>query len=124
MDDDEVRVSIQAGQAVGHGHLAFRAALDELHASAKVPAGAGEQARRYFRAVKIVASGGFDAEKIAAFTRAKVPVDVYGVGSYLMAGQRTDFTADLVRVRVEGRWLDMAKAGRKAMPNPDLHRIR
>src|SRR5438270_876705 len=45
-----------------------------------------------FDQVRIVASGGFDAERIAAFEAAGVPVDAYGVGSALLAG-RVDFTA-------------------------------
>lgn len=101
----------------------LRAALDNLHTHGEVAPEAAEQARRYFRDIKIVASGGFDAERIARFTRENVPVDVYGVGSFLMGGQRTDFTADVVRVRIDGRWLDMAKVGRKAIPNPDLEPV-
>jgi nicotinate phosphoribosyltransferase len=65
--------------------------------------------------VKIVVSGGFDAERIAAFERAGVPVDAYGVGSSLLRGQN-DFTADVVLV--EGR--PCAKVGREYRPNRRL----
>ena len=65
--------------------------------------------------VRIVASGGFDAEKIAAFERDGVPVDAYGVGSSLLLGSN-DFTADIVRV--DGR--PCAKVGRAESPNPRL----
>ena len=65
--------------------------------------------------VRIVASGGFDAEKIDAFERAGVPVDAYGVGSSLLLGSN-DFAADVVRV--DGR--PCAKVGRAEMPNPRL----
>jgi nicotinate phosphoribosyltransferase len=68
--------------------------------------------------VKIVVSGGFDAEKIRAFEELGAPVDSYGVGSSLLKGQN-DFTADVVRV--EGR--DCAKAGRTFKPNPRLERV-
>lgn len=66
-------------------------------------------------AVRIVASGGFDAEKIAAFEARDVPVDAYGVGSSLLLGSN-DFTGDIVRV--DGR--PCAKVGRSEQPNPRL----
>src|SRR5215216_5991348 len=62
--------------------------------------------------VKIVVSGGFDAEKITRFEEAGAPVDSYGVGSSLIRGEN-DFTADVVRV--EGR--PCAKVGREERPN-------
>jgi len=102
---------------------AVRSALDNLHASGEIRPDEADLARQYFRRIKIVASGGFDAQRIAWFTREDVPVDIYGVGSFLMNGEPTDFTADLVRVKIAGRWLDMAKAGRQAMSNPQLQRV-
>lgn len=71
-----------------------------------------------FQAVRIVVSGGFDAEKIRAFEAAGVPADAYGVGSSLLRGN-TDFTADVVMV--DGK--PCAKAGRKYLPNPRLERV-
>jgi nicotinate phosphoribosyltransferase len=68
--------------------------------------------------VKIVVSGGFDADKITAFEEAGAPVDSYGVGSSLLRGQN-DFTADVVRV--DGR--PCAKAGRTYRPNPRLEAV-
>ncbi len=65
--------------------------------------------------VRIVASGGFDAERIAAFEAAGAPVDSYGVGSALLRG-KNDFTADVVRVDGE----PVAKVGREEHPNPRL----
>ena len=53
-----------------------------------------------FDEVRIVASGGFDAGRIARFEAEGVPVDAYGVGSSLIRG-RNDYTADVVMV--EGR---------------------
>jgi nicotinate phosphoribosyltransferase len=71
------------------------------------------------RHVKIVASGGFDAGRIAEFEAAGAPVDAYGVGSSLLRGQN-DFTADIVRV--DGR--PCAKVGRDERPNPRLQPVR
>jgi nicotinate phosphoribosyltransferase len=68
--------------------------------------------------VKIVVSGGFNAEKIRHFEELGTPVDSYGVGSSLVRGEN-DFTADVVRV--EGR--DRAKAGRSYRPNPRLETV-
>jgi len=65
--------------------------------------------------VKIVASGGFTAERIRAFEAAGVPVDAYGVGSSLIRGAN-DFTADVVIV--DGR--PCAKVGREYRPNDRL----
>ena len=70
------------------------------------------------RRVRIVASGGFDAERIREFERLGAPVDSYGVGSALLRGEN-DFTADVVRV--DGR--DCAKVGRRYHPNPRLTRV-
>jgi len=71
-----------------------------------------------FEHVKIVASGGFDANKIRYFEELGVPVDSYGVGSSLFK-DRYDFTADVVMV--EGK--PIAKAGRSYNPNPRLERV-
>jgi nicotinate phosphoribosyltransferase len=68
--------------------------------------------------VRIVASGGFTAERIREFESAGVPVDAYGVGSSLIRGDN-DFTADVVRV--DGR--PCAKVGRRYSPNPRLERV-
>jgi nicotinate phosphoribosyltransferase len=68
--------------------------------------------------VKIVASGGFDVERIEQFEEEGVPVDVYGVGAALYEG-RYDFTADIVMVdgKPEG------KAGRSLRENPRLTKV-
>jgi len=65
--------------------------------------------------VKIVVSGGFDAEKIERFEALGTPVDSYGVGSSLIRGN-FDFTADVVEL--DGR--PAAKVGRELRPNPRL----
>jgi nicotinate phosphoribosyltransferase len=71
-----------------------------------------------FGEVKIVVSGGFDAERIEQFEEAGVPVDVYGVGAALYDG-RYDFTADIVMV--DGK--PQAKAGRALNENPRLAKV-
>jgi nicotinate phosphoribosyltransferase len=68
-----------------------------------------------FEQVKIVVSGGFDAERIREFERRGVPVDSYGVGSALIRGEN-DFTADIVMT--DGR--PSAKVGRRFRSNPRL----
>src|SRR5512134_1506773 len=85
-----------------------------------------EAAREYCRNVKIVVSGGFNPEKIRRFEKLGVPVDIYAVGSWLFNNNGntvTDFTGDVVRVKVHGEWIDMAKVGRKPLDNPDLERV-
>ena len=68
--------------------------------------------------MKIVASGGFNVEKIERFEHEQVPVDAYGVGSAFFQGVY-DFTADVVMV--EGR--PCAKSGRRYRPNPRLELV-
>lgn len=64
--------------------------------------------------VKIIVSGGFNVEKITNFESAKVPVDMYGVGSSIIKNG-PDFTADVV-------W-PVGKVGRPIRPNPRLREI-
>jgi nicotinate phosphoribosyltransferase len=71
-----------------------------------------------FERVKIVASGGFDAERIRAFEEMGVPVDSYGVGSSLIRGAN-DFTADVVLT--DG--LPSGKVGRTFRPNDRLEPV-
>ena len=59
-------------------------------------------ARAYFRNIRIVATGGFDPEKIARFERARAPVDIYGIGSWFLRSAPNDFAADVVRVELAG----------------------
>jgi nicotinate phosphoribosyltransferase len=72
-----------------------------------------------FGDVKIVVSGGFDAERVRAFEDDGVPVDAYGVGAALFDG-RWDFTADIVQVNGKPE----AKAGRRKIENPKLERVK
>lgn len=103
-----------------------RQALDSAWESWDIPARWREKARQYCQNVKIVVSGGFTPEKIARFEKLRVPADIYAVGSALFDNHGptvTDFTADVVRIKVHGEWVDMAKVGRRACDNPDLERV-
>jgi nicotinate phosphoribosyltransferase len=85
-------------------------------------------AEEYCRDVKIAVTGGFTAAKIRQFEQLQVPADIYGVGSWLLSscdvhGTNNDFTADIVRVKIDARWYDLAKAGRKACDNLLLERV-
>ena len=71
-----------------------------------------------FEHVKIVASGGFDVDRIRAFEERGVPVDSYGVGSALIRGEN-DFTGDIVMT--DGR--ASAKVGRRFRDNPRLELV-
>ena len=71
-----------------------------------------------FERVRIVASGGMNAERIRDFEENGVPIDSYGVGSALIRGEN-DFTADVVLT--DGR--PSAKVGRRYRPNPRLELV-
>lgn len=103
-----------------------RAALDSAWESWAVPEALRDAAQAYCKQIKIVATGGFNAERIAQFERDGVPVDVYGVGASLLkndSSTNTDFTMDVVRVRLDGTWYDVAKVGRQPNDNPNLRPV-
>lgn len=103
-----------------------RSALDSAWERWSLPGSWKEAAQEYCRSVKIVVSGGFNPEKIRKFEKLSVPADIYAVGSYLFNNGNsttTDFTADVVRVKVHGEWIDMAKVGRKVGENANLERV-
>jgi len=103
-----------------------RQALDAAWESWSIPEIWKEAAREYCRNVKIVVSGGFAPDKIRKFEKLGVPVDIYAVGSWLFnnnSGTVTDFTGDVVRVKVHGEWIDMAKVGRRPLANLNLERV-
>ena len=103
-----------------------RQALDNAWESWSIPEVWKEAASEYCRNVKIVVSGGFNPEKIHRFEKLNVPVDIYAVGSSLFnnnGGTVTDFTADVVRVKLHGHWVDMPKVGRRSLANPNLERV-
>jgi nicotinate phosphoribosyltransferase len=72
-----------------------------------------------FNHVRIIVSGSFNPDRIAEFEKLQVPVDAYGVGSYLMRGVNA-FTADVVMLEGE----PCAKVGRQYSPNPRLEVVR
>jgi nicotinate phosphoribosyltransferase len=134
-DNDSVRTAIDVADALGDQLWGVRLDTSERLVDRSLwqdmgdfkPTGVNEALVRKVRSaldaagherVKIVASGGFTADRIREFERDGVPVDSYGVGSSLLRGSN-DFTADVVLV--EGR--PCAKVGRGHRPNPRLERV-
>lgn len=75
--------------------------------------------REGFSHVKIMVSGGFNAERIRQFEATNVPVDVYAVGGSLF-NDNINFTADVVMV--DGK--PCGKVGRMYRPNPRLSLVK
>jgi len=134
-ENDSVRTALEVAAALGEQLWAVRldtsdALADralQLRHGADAPRGVAPELVRLVREeldaaghghVRIVASGGFNADRIRAFEAAEVPVDAYGVGSALIRGAN-DFTADVVLL--DGR--PSAKVGREYKPNPRLSRV-
>ena len=134
-ENDSVRTSLEVARALGSRlwgvrldtseSLVDRSLADEL--GDFDPRGVNERLVRKVRDaldaegfgdVRIVVSGGFSVEKIAAFEERGVPVDAYGVGSSLLRGEN-DFTGDVVLA--DGALV--AKAGRRLRPNPRLELV-
>ncbi len=83
-------------------------------------------AKEWCEQVKICVTGGFNAKKIREFEEMDVPVDIYGVGSSLLEnsdGTNNDFTADIVRVKINSQWYNLSKIGRSVCENPNLEKI-
>ncbi len=105
-----------------------RSALTNAYRQWDLPAEWMKRASEYCKSIKISVTGGLTPAKIRAFEDQQVPVDVYGVGSYLFSnaaeiGTNNDFTADVVRVKVSGNWRDLAKTGRQPLVNPGLEQV-
>ena len=103
-----------------------RQALDSAWERWNLPKSGIEAAQEFCRSVKIIVSGGFNPEKIRKFEKLGVPVDIYAVGSYLFNNNGatvSDFTADVVRVKVHDQWIDMAKVGRRPRDNANMERV-
>jgi nicotinate phosphoribosyltransferase len=105
-----------------------RSALDSAFESWRLPDNWSARAEVYCKSIKISVTGGFTPTKIRVFEDQKVPVDVYGVGSYLFSnaaelGTNNDFTADVVRVRVDDQWHELAKTGRQPLDNAELRAV-
>ena len=104
----------------------MRQALDNAWKSWTLPEAWVDRAAEYCRQVKIVVSGGFTPEKIRRFETLGVPVDTYAVGSSLFDNHGPtvcDFTADVVRVKLDGKWVELAKTGRRPCENPNLKKV-
>ncbi|MDE2853844.1 MAG: nicotinate phosphoribosyltransferase [Chloroflexota bacterium] len=104
----------------------LREALNRAWEGWDVPRGLEAVAREFCRATQIVVSGGFNRERVARFEREGAPVDSYGIGSAFLSNDRrtnSDFTMDVVRVKVGGKWVNMSKVGRRPCDNPDLERV-
>ncbi len=106
----------------------IRKALDNAYENWDLLPSEVEIAEKYCKDVKIIATGGFDPEKISCFESSQVPVDIYGVGSWLLSncdeqGTKNDFTADVVKVKMDDQWVDMAKVGRSPADNGNLKQV-
>ena len=73
-----------------------------------------------FKHVKIVVSSGFNPQKMSEFEKFKTPVDIYGVGSYLVKNDICGFTGDLVELNGKSE----AKFGRKNFASDRLKRVK
>ncbi len=109
--------------------FALREALDSAWQSWGLPTEWRARAAEWCRQIKIVATGGFNERRIREFEAQGAPVDIYGVGSAFfnnssLEGTNTDFTADVVRVEIDGEWVPLAKEGRAPCDNPLLERVR
>jgi len=106
----------------------LRREIDRAYETWQIPFTWLERAKEYCRNVKITVTGGFTPKKIRDFEENNVPADVYGVGSYLFSnssenGTNNDFTADVVRVEIDGVWHDLHKVGRLPCDNPALELV-
>lgn len=72
-----------------------------------------------FNYVKIVVSSSFEPSKIKEWSELKVPVDMYGVGTYFVNNMTCGFTGDLVVL--DGK--EEAKEGRGNYSNSKLKRV-
>lgn len=105
---------------------ALRKAIDNAYRDWGVPYAALDVAKEWCADVAITVTGGFNVEKIGWFEEESVPVDSYGVGSSLLENSHAtnnDYTADVVKVKIDGQWHDLSKDGRSACDNPKLETI-
>ena len=135
-ENDSVRTALEVAEALGAALWGVRLDTSDRLADRSLQAKHGDAAPRGvdaelvhlvrdeldghgFPDVKIVVSGGFNAERIRTFEAARVPVDAYGVGSALIRGSN-DFTADVVW-STGGR---ARRSGASTGPNPRLSPVR
>jgi nicotinate phosphoribosyltransferase len=134
-ENDSVRTALAVAEALGERLWGVRLDTSETLVDRSLweemgdfgPTGVNERLVRRTRDaldaaglghVRIVVSGGFDADKIRAYEAREVPVDAYGVGSSLIRGAN-DFTADVVVT--DGR--PSGKFGRWLRENPRLESV-
>ena len=140
-DNDCVRTSLAVARALGKRLWGVRLDTSGTLVDASVipqmgtfpPTGVNPQLVRNVRDaldaegfgfVKIVASGGFNSARIAAFERDRVPVDAYAVGSAFFDGNGDyDYTADIVAIQEHGAWRECHKVGRPERPNLRLTQV-
>ncbi|MBN2371086.1 MAG: nicotinate phosphoribosyltransferase [Vicinamibacteria bacterium] len=108
--------------------FAIREAVDGAYAAWGLSGDEVRLAEAYCREVRIIVTEGFTPARIREFEGLGVPVDIYGVGSWLFSscetcGSATEFTAEVVRVRVDGVWHDLARAGRRACDNLLMEKV-
>lgn len=135
-ENDSIKTSLEVARALGDRLWGVRLDTSESMVDLSIvpqmgcfdPRGVNPQLVRNVRdaldqagfdRTRIVVSGGFDVDKIRRFEEEGVPVDSYGVGSYLFAN-RYDFTADVVLL--DGR--PVAKKGREYRPSARLEPVR
>ena len=129
------RTSVEVARALGSRLWGVRLDTagdlwdESLSAEERIPGNQGVSAplvRRTRRAldeagfgeVKIVVSGGFNAERLRRFVGEGVPFDAVGIGSWFFS-RHAEFTADVVMV--DGK--PCAKVGRSYRPNPRLEMV-
>lgn len=135
-ENDAVRTSVQVANAMGDRLWGVRLDTSEHMVDKSVlaqmgtfrPTGVNPQLvwnvrnaldGEGFGDVRIVVSGGFDAERIQEFEDEGVPVDAYGIGSAAYRGT-FEFTADVVQVGGKAE----SRAGRTLRENPKLERVK
>jgi nicotinate phosphoribosyltransferase len=121
---DEAEESLRVAEALGENLACVR--LDTPRERGGVTSDLVREVRHRlelagFRRVKIFISGGLTVERIREFVAGKVPVDGFGVGSYISGAAPIDFTADIHEI--DGK--AVAKRGRLpgVTPNPRLKRV-
>ena len=121
---DEAEESINVAKSLGESLDSAR--LDTPAELGGVTAGLVKRVRQMldnagFNKVNIFVSGGFNVERIKQFVEKEIPVDGFGIGSYISSASPIDFTADIHEV--EGK--PVAKRGRipGKTANPRLKRV-
>ncbi|GAC1497609.1 MAG: nicotinate phosphoribosyltransferase [Vulcanimicrobiaceae bacterium] len=140
-DNDCVRTSLNVARALGDRLWGVRLDTSGTLVDASIvpqmgtfkPTGVNSQLvrnvrdaldREGFAKVRIIVSGGFNAQKIRTFEREHVPVDGYAVGSaFFDRAGAFDFTADIVALEDRDGWKQAHKFGRPERPNARLQPV-